>query len=1309
MNRNAGIAVMLAVAFAALRFSSDPSPESSKSEPKTQVTKPAVISKPGRATMGKPHSCTAYELEEGKKRESSNDADQGAATAVIDRFFGISNPTKLQDKRHVRYAIALAPDPLHTELSMMFDREMEVIQQAAQDEGFTYNSSWLPWRQETQTYPRLEDQQRFSGLTDQRETCPGVLLFRRSANSLAQEEKALEGSADGPVDLYDAGLLVLVIGEQPTGGVNQEQWDQATEWLAQHAPAVKAPPTQKTKPTKPADTDGVLRILGPSFSGSLVSLDRNLKNAYVAWPSVLKSKFPAVMMLSGSVTDCRSIRWFQNRWRGNATVFGTFQENDELHIDRFLRYLEQQGTNRGDTAIVSEDETAYGGVLSGEENESIEEDRCSALDTNETPPLRISYPRDISALRAAYQKQSIFSSPDPGGKSSSHVVLQSAIGQNESEEPEDSDTIHAFSGSLTAIAEEAELYGLVSTLRTHHIRYVVLRCTNPLDYLFLTRFFHRAYPDGRIVTVGTDLLYRREVDTTEFRGVLGLHSYPLLPRSQHWSALGPKDLRPAGHTHRVFQSGLTEGMYNAGRYVFGDAAKPKQGQDVVYLPMKRSMVPDYVEPYWLNEPSTCFGETTAPSWLNVVGRDGYWPVAVLNDKTLSRQNSVDPPSTSVRLQGDRAVYDQDPDGKHFRGSLLFKLPLPWKVCCCGAILLLVYQFYGVWRGHLHASDGLRVIFRNILSPSQQFLLGINSALASAITLAMLSIGLTVPRLSLFATVNAEYWILAATGCLLISLIGACLGGNYGRFAFLSFAASFASISGFGLWIIGRGINEADNAALFYRMAHLTAGVSPLLPVLVLLSGLYLWSWQGLAGNVLLTRGCPLLPQVENAPNGRPAQFGLLRHPFFKRLGERLPAGSSLSDRASDLLDLLFGQELAGTLREEQPTILCPNKMERVRYRISRELGDRIMNLAQPLTLAKSVLVLPIFIGCAFFLLTYKTVPLLSLEGEEFSIGIDMVLLLAFLLTVGEAARLYVSWLEFQRLLIALSRLRLRRTFAKLRAMKASNLWSVSGNVNRVQVSLLMQQLDSARRLSLTPKGNLLSIQTVVAVGQIFALSNEESLQVGSLWEQPLPVAGRPALPIRVILADAVGDVITDVLENAWQSEEDSLNLESGGVPTKGEREDAGMIEVGKSGDFELSSSPKVRAAEEFVCLHYTAFIQNMLARIRTMTLSMVSLFVSVCAAISFYPFVPRTSIGVWLMINMSLVGAVVIYVYAQMERNDTLSYIANTRPGRLGADFWLKTVGFLVVPILGILTTQFPAISDSILGWLQPGLDAVNK
>ena len=42
---------------------------------------------------------------------------------------------------HVDFVIATAPNPLMTHLPLMFDRVVEIIQQAAQDDKYSYDSS----------------------------------------------------------------------------------------------------------------------------------------------------------------------------------------------------------------------------------------------------------------------------------------------------------------------------------------------------------------------------------------------------------------------------------------------------------------------------------------------------------------------------------------------------------------------------------------------------------------------------------------------------------------------------------------------------------------------------------------------------------------------------------------------------------------------------------------------------------------------------------------------------------------------------------------------------------------------------------------------------------------------------------------------------------------------------------------------------------------------------------------------------------------------------------------------------------------
>src|SRR6516164_5837558 len=80
---------------------------------------------------------------------------------------------------NLRPVIALLPNPLQTHLPLTFDRAIESIVQAAQDGGYLYDSSWLPWSDEQRNYDRLDDDIAYLKRKHLIEEQPGVLVFRR--------------------------------------------------------------------------------------------------------------------------------------------------------------------------------------------------------------------------------------------------------------------------------------------------------------------------------------------------------------------------------------------------------------------------------------------------------------------------------------------------------------------------------------------------------------------------------------------------------------------------------------------------------------------------------------------------------------------------------------------------------------------------------------------------------------------------------------------------------------------------------------------------------------------------------------------------------------------------------------------------------------------------------------------------------------------------------------------------------------------------------------------------------------------------
>src|SRR5208337_3023598 len=85
-----------------------------------------------------------------------------------------------------------------------------------------------------------------------------------------------------------------------------------------------------------------------------------------------------------------------------------------------------------------------------------------------------------------------------------------------------------------------------------------------------------------------------------------------------------------------------------------------------------------------------------------------------------------------------------------------------------------------------------------------------------------------------------------------------------------------------------------------------------------------------------------------------------------------------------------------------------------------------------------------------------------------------------------------------------------------------------------------------------------------------------------------------------------------------------------------------------------------RLAEEFVVLPYLGFIQNVLGRMRTITIGMFWLFILATLSVVSYPFDPRPLLGGIFLSVFLVVFVIVFYIYAGMYRDTTLSHITNT-------------------------------------------------
>jgi hypothetical protein len=213
-----------------------------------------------------------------------------------------------------KFVIATLPDPLHTHFSLLFDRFIEAIQQGGQDEGYEYDSSWLPWETEEPTLITLPDQDEADERKKRREEQPRVLLF----HATPQEGQAVRLP-------YRQSMVVFIIGEDLTDGIHRKQFENTLKWIA----ALQADSTERTP----------VAILGPTFSGSFPSLAELLSKDDVHRDFRARSEASGkqLAIYSGSATDKEAVTWFSNieELKDLGISFRSFLQDDDTALDRF--------------------------------------------------------------------------------------------------------------------------------------------------------------------------------------------------------------------------------------------------------------------------------------------------------------------------------------------------------------------------------------------------------------------------------------------------------------------------------------------------------------------------------------------------------------------------------------------------------------------------------------------------------------------------------------------------------------------------------------------------------------------------------------------------------------------------------------------------------------------------------------------------------------------------------------------------------------------------------------------------------------
>jgi hypothetical protein len=1234
---------------------------------------------------------------------------------------------KWRSARSLSYVIATMDDPVYTHFALGFDRKAEAIQQAAADAGYVYDSSWLPWDPEEKNFQYLNDQDKADERKNAREEQPGVLLFRKALSDVSETD------ADAA---YREGLAVFVVGDDPTDGIHRAQFQNATAWIAalKHQGDRDTPHYELPK-----------AILGPSFSGSLPSLAALLNDIPLGATRGQRIDIP---IYSGEVTSGSAVGWFERATKDKFNLrFASFQSEDSHALRLYCRYLETSGFHLENLAIVSEDETAFGANSSGycEQNGAVD----------------IYYPRDISALRGAYQKQSLFGSGNATPATNPRRTLAPDLADPESQEH---DTIRTFSGGQTALSQEAVLQQIVSFLRANQSQYIVLRSSNPLDQLFLSHYLRLAYPQGRIVILGADLLLRRERGASRLSGLMTLSNYPLYPWGPEWIQDGQQ--RRDSNIHPFPEEGM-EGTYVAMRYLLrfqeacvridknskidfagidqlvssgyrfeasGQTIKitsplaeisPDEPDETYtrkvtlttdtstyvikdyreddprtpaavrgsplgfypqFLPVDPEFkIPDYNTPFWLRSSGGAPTIEAPPLWLSVLGADDFWPVAALSDQTDEVNQAKSQPCMAcawIFARGTNALesnlrlaheifIQQDINSKPWPpipGSMRFA------ILCLAA--WVVFHSFCCWLPSVTQKPNYRAYFvtsRMRAGAYSRLMIVGSLALSSAATVLAWGYGTFSPEGQPFESAHADVLPLLV----LWIGVGVSLFANLwkvrrqvendgwappfpvdlGRPVLLYFIGTLAFYSIF--YVCGEApMTVADRFPTYWRAMHMASGVSPLILLIAPFAGIYMWFWYALQRLALSGPSRPRLPRLRN---------------------------------------------LAIVFEGKKRKWLDMFSIERVGYPVEREVDPA------PKKSRILIVFIVLWIAARF---AANGIPIRTLAGTPASIFVCFVMGACVTVLLVTAWRLFSAWISLRQLLAFLYRTRLRRSMAAIPGVSWGSVWKISGNVLDMRDKLLSSQFECSLHLEnslKTLKDYWPLPRTSPRFDEVFkAFSSIQEARRGfANWYSKQFDQTNAHDEIRLknlqeTFARAAGVFMTQLLLPAWREEEGpepvASSLDAG--KQLAPQEETLLKSVAKL-------EPRIRFAEQFVCLVYLAFIQNTLAQIRSFVLGILWLFVAITVAMASYPFDPRPAISGAILLLFLVLGCAVATVYAQMYRDPILSLITNTAPGELGGDFWIKLAGFAAGPLLGLIATLFPQIADFVYSWVQPSVSSM--
>lgn len=323
----------------------------------------------------------------------------------------------------------------------------------------------------------------------------------------------------------------------------------------------------------------------------------------------------------------------------------------------------------------------------------------------------------------------------------------------------------------------------------------------------------------------------------------------------------------------------------------------------------------------------------------------------------------------------------------------------------------------------------------------------------------------------------------------------------------------------------------------------------------------------------------------------------------------------------------------------------------------------------------------------------------GLDGWSFDIALNLLLAILWMMVIFAWLRFIETWFCFRKLLRALEQSPLRFAFSRLpETFSWSPVWRIGGAKRSFLIQTRSVEYMNCAGRDAKPYAQrvFLPIFGAHKVARSDGSQRDVRALMGVVLKREQEGLRLLAAQMRQLRQDF------EAVANYW-CQDLSIWLEKGGADDSDKasrRADVPSFESIKHSQLRLLKG-------EFIALRFVAFIRYIGLQMRNQLLFISVGFVLALCALKSYPFQQRQTIS-WILIGLFAILTIgIVVVFAEMDKDAILSRISNTEAGKLDWQFLVRIVGFGALPLVTILASQVPSISNLLFSWIRPGLEAL--